>query len=133
MPEHPARSPLRPAERGILCDLALAGVMTTDQVWRLRFPGTGRANCRLRLARLRQRGLLARLALPGPGGRESCWCLTSAGLAATGGAGAAEPLWDLSDPWRLDALLQHAERYLQAALDERMRAAAGERPAAPPP
>jgi len=116
--------PLRASDRGLLADLAMAGVMTTDQIWRLRFPGTGRPNCRLHLARLRREGLLTRLGLPGPGNREACWCLTPTGLRAAGGP-PGDRFWDLADPWRLDALLQQAERYLQAALQERMTREAG--------
>jgi hypothetical protein len=127
MPGAPA--PLRRSDRGLLGDLAAAGIMTTDQVRRLRFPGTGAANCRMHLAALARRGLIARLPLPGPAGREACWCLTPAGRAAAGLPPAAPSLENLQDAWRLDEVLREAERYLQEALLARARLDA----AAPPP
>ncbi len=122
-------APLRRSDLGLLSDLGSAGVMTTDQIRRLRFPGTGAANCRLHLAALARRGLIARLPLPGPGGREACWRLTPAGGAAVGAA--APPIEALRDPWGLDDRLQAAERYLQEALRMRAGAAAGPPRAAP--
>jgi hypothetical protein len=126
--------PLRPSERGLLADLAAAGVMTTEQVARLRFPGTGRANCRLHLAALLRRGLLARLR--GAGTRETCWSVTAAGMRAIGRPAGDAPRGLLDDPWRLDDMLKHSEHFLRAALAQRAREtveALGGGHAPPPP
>jgi hypothetical protein len=119
-----ATAPLRRSDRGLLSDLGAAGVMTTDQIRRLRFPGTGAANCRRHLAALARGGLIARLPLPGPGGHEACWHLTAAGRAAVGVTAPVPGIEALRDPWRLDDLLQAAEHYIQEALRARAEAAA---------
>ena len=111
---------LAPLERGILADLQDATVMTTGQIWRLRFAGTGVANCRLRLERLARRELVRRL--PRQRGAEACWCLTPGGETALGPtAGRPRPrLQDtLTDERRLRALLRQADAYVQGKLAER--------------
>ena len=107
-------------ERGMLADLHAAAVMTTGQVWRLRFSGTSLANCRLRLERLARRGLVRRI----PRGRmEACWCLTPDGCAAVGKADAV-PAVPFSagheGGGRLAALLLEAEAYVERTLTERI-------------
>ena len=106
-------------ERGMLADLHAAAVMTTGQVWRLRFSGTSLANCRLRLERLTRRGLVRRI----PRGRlEACWCLTPDGCAAVGKAGTvpAVPFSAGPEHGRLADLLLEAEVYVERKLAERM-------------
>lgn len=119
-------------ERGMLADLYTATVMTTGQVWRLRFSGTSLANCRLRLARLTRRGLVRRI----PRGHlESCWCLTPDGCAAVGKAGTVPAVPFSAGPeggGRLSALLLEAEVYVERKLAERMGDIARLLPAPPP-
>lgn len=120
MKMEPSDAGLAPLERGILADLQQAMVMTTGQIWRLRFAGTGLANCRLRLERLARRDLVRRL--PRERGVEACWCLTPGGRAALGpAAGRVHPrlLDALPDDRQLRALLRQSDAYVQGKLAER--------------
>jgi|GEM_PF-5119497 len=113
---------LHPLERGMLADLHAASVMTTGQLWRLRFPGTGIANCRLRLERLVRRGLVRRIARGR--GLDACWCLSADGCAALGVTPppAGTPRADeVDDGPQLRSLIFQAECYVQGKLVERVR------------
>jgi hypothetical protein len=106
---------LRPWESGLLRDLLAAGVMTTSQVHRLRFPRATVAHCRIRLNELCRRGWVRRIH-PGSGPtRECCWCVTERGAAAVAGHGARPPVAVVDGRGRdqLGALLERSEQYIE--------------------
>lgn len=98
-------------EQGILRDLCAAGAMTTEQVRRLRFPGSGVPTCRLRLAAMRARGLVAELQCRWGHERQVVWLATERGAAAVGLS--APGTWD---PSRFGPMLAAAEHFVEETL-----------------
>ena len=103
-------------ERGLLEDLCASGALTTEQVHRLRFPGTGTSNCRLRLMDLRRRGLVMRLECCSGEDRAVWWAVTAAGAAQVGRR--PRGAWS---PARLERRLAAGDRYVEETLARRVR------------